>query len=329
MAERLLITGAPGWLADAFIGSIAAGNGSHRAVRCLVERGATVAGRLPDWVEVVEGDLRDADAMKRAVAGVDAVLHGAGILHVHRTRDWYDINTRGTRILAQAALDSGVRRFVFLSSNAAAGRAPNSKTLLDEAAGASPISHYGKSKYLAEQALLALAHRFEPVIIRPCMFYGPPVPRRHVEIYRRILDGRMPLVGGGGFRRSVTHIDNLVQGCHLALTNARAPGQTYYIADGRDYTTREVVEAMASALGVEPRFLPLPRMIAPVALMADLALASVGRYWQTLHLVGEADWHVGVSIDKARHELGYQPTMELAEGMRQAVEWCRAQGYLG
>lgn len=331
---KLLLTGVPGWLTAALLDDLPrAPLAGLSGVRCMVERGAAVdrapgcGSNVSDW-EIVEGDLRDADSLRRAVRGVDTVLHAAGVVHVRRTRDWYRINTDGTESLARSAAEAGVERFVFVSSNAAAGRAPTRDHLLTEAEPAQPLSHYGRSKWLAEKAVLALADRMPAVVLRPCMFYGPPVPTRHVEVYRRILSGRMPLVGGGEFARSLSHIDNLVQGCRLAMTHPAAPGETYYITDRPVYTTRQIVVAMAEALGVSPRWLPLPRLVGPTAYAADRVLAAVGAYWQTLHLVGESDWHVGVSCEKACRELGYQPTMSLNEGMRQAVAWCVAQGLL-
>ena len=102
----------------------------------------------------------------------------------------------------------------------------------------------------------------------------------------------------------------------------------YYVADRTPYTTRKVVEAMADALGVKPRFLPLPAFVADLAYKTDQVLSTMGVYAQTVHLVGEANWNVGVSIDKARAELTYAPAVAIEEGMRRAVEWCRARGQL-
>jgi nucleoside-diphosphate-sugar epimerase len=160
------------------------------------------------------------------------------------------------------------------------------------------------------------------------MFYGPPVPGRHVDVYRRIVKGRMPLVGGGGYARSLLYIDNLIQAARLALVKPSAAGKVYYVADREPYTTRKVVEAMAHALGVEPRFVPLPAFAADIAYHTDNLLSMFGVYHQTVHLVGEANWNVGVSIEKARADLGYDPAVSIDEGMRRAVAWCRERGLL-
>jgi nucleoside-diphosphate-sugar epimerase len=331
---HLLVTGAPGWLADRLLASLAASPipGLTR-IRCLVHTdlafdGAPYAQRTGADAEIVRGDLRDRASLRAAMRGVDTVLHAAGILHVRNTQEFYDVNTEGTRRLAEAAAEAGAGRFVFVSTNAAAGRSDSAGRLLTEDDPARPLSHYGRSKWLAEAALHALPGPMERVSLRPSMFHGPPVPRRHVELFRRVVHGRMPLVGGGKYARSVTHIDHLVQGVRLALFHPAAAGRTYYIADPKVYTTREVVEAMARALGVRPRWIHLPGFSASVAHEMDTQVARLGAYWQTLHLVGEANWHVGVSVDRARRELGYDPRFDIDHGMREAVEWCRREGLL-
>lgn len=326
---KILVTGVPGWLTDALLTSLAhAPLTGLKEVRSLVMKPVLHPKHSDDVVKFtfITGHLEDERAISAAVEGCDLVLHAAGLLHVRRTNDWYRVNTQGTEKLLRAAERAGVKRFVFVSSNAAAGRAPDRRTLMVETDVPRPLSHYGRSKLQAER--LVLSARLESVVLRPCMFYGPPVPRRHVEIYQRILTGRMPLVGDGNYARSLTYIDNLVEGCRLALVHPHAVGQTYYIADEAVYTTREVVEAMAVALSSVPQYLKLPRWVAPLSFSGDRVLASIGFYWQTLHLVGEADWHVGVSVEKAKAELGYSPRVSLSEGMRAAVEWCHARKLL-
>src|SRR5579862_3223577 len=324
---NLLVTGVPGWLTAAFLRSIRAEHlPGLTSIRCLVEphldpQQSTVNGERCG-VEYVSADLRDTAALRSATQGIDSVLHAAGILHVRRTDDWYQINTHGTRNLVWAAVQAGVRRFVFISSNAAAGRSPDPQRLLTETDSPSPLSHYGRSKWLAEKHLAGYGKVMETVVLRPCMFYGPPVPARHVDIYQRLISGRMPLIGQGNYARSLTYVDHLVQACRLALTHPAAAGQTYFISDLEPYTTKEVTDAMAQALGVSARYLKLPDVTAKLAYKLDLKLAECGLYWQALHLAGEADWNVGVSCEKARTELGYEPAISLNEGMKRAVAWC-------
>ena len=332
-AGRLLLTGVPGWLTDALLDDLARDPlAGLTGVRCLVQPGVSCSAppetRQRLNLEIVAADVRDGEAIRCAVHNVDTVLHAAGVVHVRRTRDWYDINTRGTQTLVHAAAEAGAERFVFISSNAAAGRARCFERALTEADPPHPLSYYGRSKWLGEQALAALGARMQTVVLRPCMFYGPPVPQRHVEIYRRILHGRMPLVGGGRFARSLTYIENLVQACRLAMNHPAAAGQTYYISDRPIYTTRQIVEAMAEALQTQASFVPLPCLAGRMAYAVDRALAALGIYWQTAHLLGESHWHVGVSCEKACRELGYRPTVTLAEGMRQSLAWCVSRGLL-
>lgn len=327
--RTLLLTGYPGWLGNRLLESLLADPlPGLETVRCLVLK-SPASPALPDskvQVEFVEADLMDSASLERACTGCDTIIHAAGILHPRRTKDWYDVNTEGTKKLLAAAQAGGGERFVFVSSNAAAGSAASFDQLLTEAMPAKPRSHYGRSKWLAEEIVNKAA--IDSVILRPCMFYGPPVPPRHTDIYQRIKTGKMPMVGDGNYRRSVTHIESLIQACRLAATTPGIAGETFYIADAEPATTREIVEAMATALEAKPRYLYLPALIAKVAHLTDNILASVGIYWRDMHLLGEADWHVGVSIEKARKLMNYQPEKSLNEGMAEAIAWCREEGLI-
>jgi nucleoside-diphosphate-sugar epimerase len=330
----LLVTGAPGWFTSRFLQSILEqplpGQGR---VSCLVdsrlpETDKELQSSLGPGVVIVRGNLTDPASLRQATLGVQTIVHAAGVIHVRKIHDYFDVNTQGTFNLADAAVANGARRIVYLSTNAAGGRSAAADNVLKESDPSRPLSPYARSKWLAEEALRALAGKIESVSLRPSMFYGAPVPARHIDIYRKIQSGRMPLVGGGEFARSVTHVDNLVQAARLACMRPEAVGQTYYIADETPYTTRRIVDAMAAALGVAPRYMHLPSFAATWAYDLDAVLSWMDFYVQPLHLLGEANWHVGLSIEKARAELGYSPTVALEEGMKGAVDWCRAKGLL-
>jgi nucleoside-diphosphate-sugar epimerase len=335
----LAITGVPGWLTQALLDDLGDSNLDRiRKIKAFVHPGlldssGQIAQRNPILNSIHPLDLRQPGLFKGvqdALRDVDVLLHAAGAIHVQRTADWYRINLDGTLYLARAARAAGVRRFVFISSNAAGGRCGSAAQVLTESDLARPLSHYGRSKWLAEQGLAAMQRdgEFDVVILRPSMFYGPPVPERHVDVYRRILAGRMPMVGDGRYRRSITYIDNLVQATRLAMTHPDAPGEVFYVVDEPVYTTRRIAESMASALAVPLRLLRFPALVGPAAYFADRALASIGLYWQNLHVLGESHWHVALSCGKIKRRLGYQPRVEIDEGMRRAVEWCRQHGKL-
>lgn len=332
---KLAITGFPGWLTTALLDDLLAHPAQAPDELVLLAHpanmsaAATAAARYPWRSSVVPLELGAPLSVTDALRGVDVLVHTAAVIHVRRTDDWYRINTQGTIALANDAKRAGVSRFVMISSIAAAGKSLPDRHLVEEDA-SKPMHHYGRSKLLAERALLELHEpgKFEVVILRPSMFYGPPVPQRHIDVYKRILTGQMPLVGGGNFNRSLIHIDNLTQAVRLAMVTPRAAGQTYFIVDRSIYTTRSVVEAMAEALGTKPRYVHLPAFMAEGAYQVDRALAAAGIYVTPIHLLGEAHWHQSASCSKAERDLGYAPAVELREGMHGAIAWCRTAGKL-
>jgi nucleoside-diphosphate-sugar epimerase len=307
-------------------------------IRCLVQR-SLPADRLAAWRKehpevgaTVSGDMLDVPSLKAACEKLDGglVMHAAAVIHPRNTGEWYAVNRDGTLALARAAKDAGVKRFVYVSSNAAQGRSSAKDIILTEDMPNDPRSHYGRSKCQAEQGLRKLHEpgRFEVVIARPCMFYGPPVPARHVDIFKRIQRGRLPLVGGGDFARSLTYIDDLVAGICLCLTHPKASGEAFNICDAKPYTTLQVCDAMAAALGVPARYMPLPSLSATVAYGVDCTLAALGFYSMNFHLLGEANWNVGCSSRKATELLGFTPTVDVFEGYRRAVAWCKERKLL-
>jgi len=335
----LLLTGAPGWLADVFLSKLPQTPLSGRVrVRCLLQNTLTPERELawrfrhPGVAEVVKGDLRDPATLQAACAGLEGglVLHSAAIMHPRRVEDWYLVNRDGTVNLARAAKAAGATRFAYVSTNAAQGAAYSPKQVLTEDMPAHPLSHYGKSKREGEKGLLDLHEpgRFEAVIGRPCMFYGPPVPARHIAIFKRLLAGRLPLVGGGNYARSVSYVDDVSAGLSLCLTHPKAAGEIFNLCDATTWTSLKIYEAMAQALGVKPRFIPLPGCAATVANFIDHTLCACGYYSMPFHLLGEANWNVGASCRKAVELLGFQPTGNVFAGYRQAVQWCRAQKLL-
>ncbi len=324
---RLLITGYPGWLTTRFLETLGEYPQDFSSVRCAVH--PDMLPKLVRTWECVPAELGDRDALRAAARGCDTVLHAAGVLHVKRVPDFYRINSDGTRSLLEACVAEGVKKFVFISSNAALGFTDVKGTRLNESSPCNPVSHYGKSKYEAEKVVESYRNKIKTVILRPAMFYGPPVPARHLDIYRRMIrKGSFPVFGTGDYLRSVTHVDNLVQAVHLSLRKSEADGKTFMITDRDIPTLNELVLAMADGLGVKVKLTRFPAWMARAAEAVDRVIESTGCYWMLPHIVGESCKNIAYEIDRAEKELGYRPAVNYREGVPQAIEWCIRQGHL-
>jgi nucleoside-diphosphate-sugar epimerase len=342
-----LVTGFPGWLGNRLMNFLHEPHPDYPAtrrqprfdrVRCLVLPGTpaeAVRGRYPD-LEVVEGDIRDPAAVGRLCAGAQGatVFHLAGIIHPRRIKDLFDINTGGTRHLLAAASAAGVRRIVATSSNSPAGASRDPSTRFDEQSPYHPYMAYGRSKKLMEDDLNA-AHAsgaLETTILRPCWFYGPEQPPRQSQFFQMIRQGKAPIVGDGESRRSMSYVDNTSLGLLLAAAAPEAAGQTYWIADERAYSMNEIVDTVENLLenefGMEVAHdrMRLPSIASEVALAVDATIQRTGFYEQRIHVLSEMNKTIACTVEKARAELGYQPRVELQEGMRRSIRWCIEAG---
>ena len=184
----------------------------------------------------------------------------------------------------------------------------------------------------AEQAVLgAVEAGLDATIVRPPWFYGPFQPPRQTTFFRMVRAGRFPVIAGGGQRRSMVYVDNLVDGVIAAELTPQAVGRGYWIADARPYTVAEIVTTVGRALAdegftVRPGALRLPAIAGRIAELADAVIQRTGRYQQQLHVLGEMDKTIACDIGAARAELGYEPAVELYEGMRRSIRWCAEQG---
>lgn len=334
--ELAVVTGAPGWLGTSLARALAQG-GRWRAlatepgrVRCLVHPAASVAPleQLGPNVEIVRADLRDERALEGACDGATTVFHAAGLVHPRRVRELYDINVAGTRNLLHAAISARAKRFVLVSSNSPAGLNDTPGRLMVEDDPPRPYLNYGLSKLQAEW-LVNDAHRagrIEGAIARPCWFYGPNQPARQTKFFRMIKGGKPVIIGRGDNLRSMSYIDNVVQGLLLLATVEKAGGKTYWITDQRPYSFIEIIQTVAKLLEVQVRPRYVPTFGADVARLVDSLLQMGGLYQQEIHVAGELAASIAVSNDAARRDLGYEPEIGLEEGMRRSIAWCRANG---
>ncbi|CAN0402991.1 unnamed protein product [Discosporangium mesarthrocarpum] len=260
---RVLVTGAGGFVGDALCRRLFAAG--HHVVGAFRDPPAP-----RDWMEIrVTGDLVRISDFTEIVQHTDAVIHLAARVHMMRDkasdpdRAFGQANCDVTRGLAQAAADSGIGRFVFLSSIKVNGEETSGAPYTERDI-AAPADAYGRSKRDAELALqeIAAASAMDVTILRVPLVYGPNV-RANFATLMRICDTSLPLPLDGltENRRSLLYLGNLTHALETVVTADSDPSGTYLLSDGEDMSTADLVRHLRQSLNRHPPRLPIPAAV--------------------------------------------------------------------
>ena len=313
-APRLVaVTGATGFVGACLVRQLAEAGLEVRILTRRMPTSLPKAARL----ELVLGDLDDAAALRKLVAGADALVHVAGIIKARHARDFQAVNVEGTRHVAEALTDAAPRIPVVHVSSLAA-RAPH-------------LSPYAASKRGSEQAMASIASRQPLTVIRPPAVYGPG----DIEIlpmFRAAAAGLCPVPAASGARLSLIHVQDLATAIAAALkTPPRHP--LYEIDDGHagGYSWPEIATALSQALERPVRSFRLPRPVMTVVAAAVEGHRSLGGPVTALCFdkLGELyhpDWVA--SGPRLEAETSWRPAFALAEGFRDTIAGYRAAGWL-
>ena len=325
---RILLTGGTGFVGGHVAHRLAA---AGHGVRALT-RGRDDAGVLAaSGAEQVRGSLEDADSLRAAVAGVEVVVHGAGLIKARRTSEYMAVNGEGTlRLLeAAAAARPRPRRFVLVSSLAAQGPSPDGRPL-DEGAPARPVSHYGASKLRGERIARAFVDRMEMVVVRPPAVYGPR-DRETLEFFRLAARGIRARFLGEDLRLVLVHVEDLAEGIAAAAAVPAAAGGTFHLCHPEVATLGGVMDLMATAVGRRGVALSIPRPVLRAAAFASEHAASLlGRIpdlaVDKARELGALEWTADPTA--ARRVLGWEARIPLAQGIPSTARWYREKGWL-
>jgi len=325
---KALVTGATGFVGSHLVERLL---GAGMAVACLMRPTSDPAVLEGLDIERRVAALEDADALRRAVRGVDYVFHAAGLTRARTPAEYLAVNADGTRRLLEAILAESVapERFVYVSSLAAVGPAKSPEPP-DETTEPHPIDGYGASKLAGERVVLAHADRLAVTIVRPPAVYGPR-DTNFLPLLRSTLRlGRVPMIGKPSKQAALVYVTDLAEGLRLAAESPEAVGRTYFVASG-NYLLSEVVEAVCSALDLPPRRLRVPSLLARLAgEIGQLKWAITGRPQivsrRKVRDMLQPRWTC--SWARARQELGYRRAVNLKEGMRRTAQWYIQHGWL-
>lgn len=277
---------------------------------------------------VVQGDTLNPEGWTDSLRGVDAVIHTAATVSNVAPRDEaWRVNVLGTDRVMKAAAAAGVDHFVHLSSIAAFGEDFPDGVTEDHPAHLTGYS-YADTKINGEATVLA-AHAsglISCTIVRPGDVYGPgsrPWVLIPIDLIRR-RQAILPDRGRGIF--SPTYIDNLVDGILLTLQQPAARGQIFTLTDGVGVTCWDYFSRLADLVGGSLYSLPTP-LARSLALSVGAATRTLGGDSELGHAsIGMLLRRGTYSIDKARTMLGYEPAVDLDEGMRRVAAWLDSEG---
>lgn len=313
---KVTITGANGFIGFHLVKDQLAKGRKVRAVDIHLSSLESLAEN-PD-LEIIQADIRDTEAMERAVENADLVFHIAGAhLSVTTTEnDYWEINRDGTKALARLCHAKGVKRFVHCSSVGVFGKIENPPA--NENTPCNPDITYEKSKLAGETAVMDYASEtgFPVVTIRPVWVYGQGCPRTE-KLFRSLLKGRFFYAGSGNTLRHCIHISNMIQGFNLCAEHPDAPGNIFIIGDREAVSIKTLISEMARACGVKPPWLHIPIMvIKPLFWSIGTLFKAVGKEppvsSRSLKFFTN---NTSFNIDKAVKTLGFKPEISLREGL--------------
>ena len=275
--------------------------------------------------------MRDTDSLRKALTGCQQLYHVAAhyALWARNPAIFYDVNVTGTKNLMEAARAVGTERIVYCSTIGAIGLPPGGGVGTED----TPVSveqmagHYKRSKYLAEQEVLKLAHAGLPVVIvNPSAPVGEgdvkPTPTGQMIV--DFMKGRMPAYIETGM--NIVDVDDVAAGHLLAMEKGRIGER--YILGAKNLMLREIFEILSRLTGVNAPSIKLPRtLVLPLAYL-NLAFSSITGIPPRIPLEGVkmAKYKMHYDCSKAIRELGI-PQTPPDVALEKAVRWFRDHGY--
>ncbi|WP_273828218.1 MULTISPECIES: UDP-glucose 4-epimerase family protein [Pseudomonas] len=310
-APKVLVTGASGFVGEALV------------FRLLVDKkfnpiaAARSATRLHGLCPVVPFDLSRAKILP-ALDDIQVIVHAAARVHVMNENavdalsEFRKVNVEGTLKLAQYAVASGVKRFIFISSIKVNGESTLPGKPFNADDHPNPQDPYGISKYEAEEALKQLGRDtgMEVVIIRPPLVYGPGVKANFLSMLSW-LNKEMPLpLGSVRNQRSLVAIENLMSLIVTCIDHPAAANQIFLVSDGEDLSTTQLLYRLSKALGKPARLLPLPEWL------LKFVASRLGKQAVTQRICDSLQ----VDIKKNRELLGWTPLINMDKAMLQTAD---------
>jgi nucleoside-diphosphate-sugar epimerase len=325
MSSTYFITGATGFVG----GHVAeACKGHGIAVRTIARPTSDTALLEQLGATILRGDLSDPELLRRALDGAEVVVHcAAKVGDWGPVEDYRAVNVEALRTLLDVCKDRPIKRFVHLSSLGVYAARHHHGTDETEPLPAQHMDGYTQTKVESECLVLEYQkkHGIPVVVLRPGFIYGP----RDRTVLAKLVDAlrkeQMPYIGGGKKAMNTIYVGNLIDAIFLAIDNPNAVGQVYNLTDGEFISKRQFIEAVADGANVARPSRSVPLWIARLGAWFMERRARRAGATEAPRLTQARLKFLGLNLDfsiqKARSELGYQPRVHFADGIKQTMAW--------
>lgn len=317
-----IVTGATGFIGRHLVDALAAGGGE---IRCLTRGLPHVDSRPNVSAHKVNYGRTDLGISDAVLAGVSTVFHLAGATRAVTAGDFRDANVRVTERLADRLIALGERpRFVYVSSQAAAGPAPDAAHPKTETDAAAPIEDYGRSKLAAERAVASRGAELPYTIVRPVAVFGP-ADRDFLAIFEMVRRGVAIYPGIRHSSVNTIYVGDLVAGMIAAGRAPISEGRTYYLGDDTSRPWTSIYSTIGEVVGQrQPIEVSVPRsLIGAAGVVGDFVGSLVGKpslVGKSKAILAKPKYWLCTS-GAARRDFAFSTPTSLRDGMRMTYDW--------
>src|SRR3989339_2465 len=324
---KVLVTGGTGFLGSHLVDALIK---KSYSVKCLVRN-----PNNPRWLnnikcEVVKGDCVSKECLYNIVSDVDYVFHLAGLVRAKNTKELAKTNADGTKNLIEAVFEKNrnVKKFVYVSSQAAAGPSVNKKPKI-ESETPNPVSEYGRSKLFGEIETLKFKDKLPVVTLRPHAIYGPR--DKDVFVFFEQVKKGLFFLPQKEKLINISYVSDICDGIIAAAESKQTNGEIYFIGDDTVYSWRKLGEVLTDVANPKTRMIRIPEFVFYVsALFSEVSALIKGKpalvSFDKLKEIKQNSWFF--SADKAKKDFGYSPKISLEEGIKITYNWYLKNGWL-